>query len=106
MTAVDRPPVAALIRQLTLPCLIVGALLGAELQAQSSPAGGGEVLTLEMALELALQANRDIRNAGLEVQKAGDQLAAARTRRLPSMDLAGVSGHFRPLFPSRGVSLS
>jgi outer membrane protein TolC len=46
-----------------------------------------EVLTLDKALELALQHNLKVENAGLEVGKAGDSVAAARTRRLPSFNL-------------------
>jgi outer membrane protein len=46
-----------------------------------------EVLTLDKALELALQNNLKVENAGLEVGKARDSVAAARTRRLPSFNL-------------------
>ena len=46
-----------------------------------------EVLTLDNALELAMQHNLKVENAGLEVGKAGDSVAAARTRRLPSFNL-------------------
>ena len=49
--------------------------------------GSGEVLTLEQAIALALHENHLVRNAQLEVGKAGDALAATRTSRLPSMDL-------------------
>ena len=42
-----------------------------------------EVLTLEQAIEVALSDNRQVKNAALEVSKAGDRLAAAKTYRLP-----------------------
>lgn len=42
-----------------------------------------EVLTLEQAIALALRDNRQVKSAALEVHKAEDRLAAARTRRLP-----------------------
>jgi hypothetical protein len=45
--------------------------------------GAEEVLTLDHAFSLALQANRLILTAGLEVKKFDEQLAATRTRRLP-----------------------
>lgn len=46
-----------------------------------------EVITLEQALNLALEQNRHIANAQLEVQKAGDQAAAARKHFLPTFEL-------------------
>src|SRR4030095_6287941 len=47
----------------------------------------GEVLTLEQAISLALRGNHDVKNAELSVGKAGDELAAMRTIRLPPMHL-------------------
>jgi outer membrane protein TolC len=43
-------------------------------------------LTLEQAVALALENNRSIKNAELEVSKQEDSLAIARTRRLPNFD--------------------
>ena len=51
---------------------------------QSSPE---EVLTLEQAVALALENNRLVKNAGLEVSKQEDTLVIARTRRLPIFDV-------------------
>jgi outer membrane protein TolC len=45
-----------------------------------------DVLTLEQAVALAVQHNRLVQNAQLEVEKFDDKLAAARTRRLPSFN--------------------
>lgn len=45
----------------------------------------GEVLTLDEAISLALRDSREVKNAHLAVDKAGDAVAAARTLRLPSM---------------------
>ena len=53
-------------------------------QIASAP---GEVLTLEQAIALALHENHRVRDAELDVGKAGDTLAATRTIRLPSMYL-------------------
>src|SRR6476660_8198030 len=47
----------------------------------------GEVLTLEQAIALALRENNNVKSAELGVGKAGDELAAIRTSRLPSMYL-------------------
>ena len=44
-------------------------------------------LTLEQALDIALQQNRSLENAGMEVDKAADSVKAARTRQLPRLDL-------------------
>jgi outer membrane protein len=54
--------------------------------AQQSPGSASvEVLTLDQAISLALHDNRQVRNAQLGVGKAGDEVAAVRTLRLPSM---------------------
>lgn len=50
---------------------------------QTQPASAAETLTLEQAIELALGGNRQVKSAALEVNKAEDRLAAARTHRLP-----------------------
>jgi outer membrane protein len=51
------------------------------------PSAKAEVLTLDTALKVALRNNLKVQNAGLEVGKAEDDVAAARTRRLPSLHL-------------------
>jgi outer membrane protein TolC len=54
--------------------------------AQQNGAGASaEVLTLDEAISLALRDSREVKNAQLSVGKAGDDVAAARTLRLPSM---------------------
>ena len=53
-------------------------------------AGGGwgqEILTLDRAVEMALENNRTLRSSELDVQKAQDKLNANRTRQLPSINL-------------------
>ena len=42
-------------------------------------------MTLDEAISLALHDSRQVKNTQLAVDKAGDELAATRTRRLPSM---------------------
>ncbi len=53
--------------------------------AQQNGAEPAEVLTLDEAISLALRDSRQVKNAQLSVGKAGDEVAAARTLRLPSM---------------------
>lgn len=55
------------------------------LAQQKGDGASGEVLTLDEAISLALRDSRQVKNAQLAVGKAGDELAAARTLRLPSM---------------------
>ena len=62
--------------------LIVGAI-GLIAQAQESTPLP-ETLTVEQAVQYALQHNPSLRTAELDVEKADDNLAAFRTRRLPS----------------------
>ena len=54
---------------------------------QQDTSASGEMLTLEQAIALALRDNHLVKNAELGVGKVEDELAAARTFRLPSMHL-------------------
>jgi outer membrane protein len=54
-------------------------------QSGSSPTG--ELLTLDRAVMLALQNNRQVNNAALEVGKSEDGIAAFKTKRLPALKL-------------------
>src|SRR5437667_12176486 len=49
-------------------------------------------LPLEQAVDLAMQNNRPLKTATLEVEKAEYTPDAARTRRFPALNLFGVSG--------------
>ena len=53
----------------------------------------GTVLTLEQAIDQAVQHNRTLDNAEMDVGKAADELAAERTKRLPKLDL-GLSENY------------
>ncbi len=53
---------------------------------QETEAVPGDILTLEQAVDIALTNNFSVKNAALEVQKAGDDATAARTKRLPTLD--------------------
>jgi outer membrane protein len=54
---------------------------------QSGSAPTGELLTLDRAVTLALQNNRQVNNAALEVGKSEDGIAAFKTKRLPALKL-------------------
>jgi len=78
------------IRTVAIGCLLSWLALpawGDEVKPAASP-----VLTLEQAVELAMQDNRPLKAATLEVEKAGDATDAARTGRLPSINLFGATG--------------
>ena len=65
--------------------LVVYASTGLCQSSGSSPTV--EVLTLDRALMLALQNNRQVNNAALEVGKSEDEIAAFKTKRLPTLKL-------------------
>jgi outer membrane protein TolC len=79
-------------RRLVLLC--VSLLLAGPAMAQ--PAADAPVLTLDDAVRLALQHNRLIHNAELELGRAGDRLEAARTRRYPAFQF-GLVGAYVPI---------
>lgn len=72
--------------------LTSGALLLALTAAAAAQDAPPEVLTLERAVALALENNRSVAVAALGVERAERKLAAARTKRLPSLQLEGLAG--------------
>jgi len=50
------------------------------------------VLTLEQAVDQAMQNNRPLKTATLEVEKSGEATDARRTQRLPALNVLGISG--------------
>jgi outer membrane protein TolC len=62
-------------------------ILTAPAWAQSQPPAARNLLTLEEAVNTALQDNRQVKNAALEVSKSKHLLAATRTRRLPNFEV-------------------
>jgi outer membrane protein TolC len=78
---------------------ILSVAIGCALCWQATPAfckeakpAAAPVLTLQQALELAMQNNRPLKTATLEVEKAENLTDAARTRRFPSLNVLGISG--------------
>ena len=72
---------------LTLFALAVFAADSLSVVGQDQTGRITETLTLDRALKMALENNRSAKNARIEVEKAGDQLAAARTQRLPTFKI-------------------
>jgi outer membrane protein len=65
---------------------------------ESGAARDGEMLTLEQAIALALQKNRQVQNSTLDVAKSNDQLESAKTQRLPQLQLAVTPAYLvRPI---------
>jgi outer membrane protein len=64
-------------------CCLVSLLLPAVGAAQAPISNGAERLSVESAIDMAIAHNRQLQSARLQVEKAGADLAAARTRRLP-----------------------
>src|SRR6266850_6209702 len=60
-------------------------LLVRGVQAQQSAPVSGESLTLDQAIALALRDNHAMKIAKLEVERADENISAARTYRLPSL---------------------
>ncbi|MGH7164007.1 MAG: TolC family protein [Nitrospiraceae bacterium] len=73
--------------------MVIGILAFTAVPAigQEPRAGSAEVLSLPQALDLALQNNRPAKIAELDAGRAGDQVAIARTRRLPSLNVFALS---------------
>jgi outer membrane protein TolC len=65
--------------------------------AQPQPPAARNLLTLEEAVNTALQDNRQVKNAALEISKSEHMLAATRTRRLPNFEvIVGESWFLNP----------
>ena len=79
----------AVIRSLTV--LIATLALAAPGSTETLPATP-DVLTLEEALTLALQNNRSVGRAALQVERAERRVGAARARRLPTLEFQATAG--------------
>ena len=83
---------------LILTICVLGSAL--EALAQLPATRDAEELTLEQAIGIALRDNRPVKNAQLSISKAGDELAATRTLRLPSMNLYALASQVNKLPPN------
>jgi outer membrane protein len=69
----------------TIRCVLLMGALRLVAPAQDAAPAAAETLTVDQAVQYALEKNPALRTAQLEVEKAGDNLAAFRTQRLPSI---------------------
>jgi outer membrane protein TolC len=81
------------IRKVSVRFLLIVAVVfwaGPAVLGQSVNSSPPEVLTLDNAVEFALDNNRQVKNASLEVSKAGERLLAARSLWLPTFKLSAM----------------
>lgn len=72
--------------------LIALLLYPAAAAAQTGSSPSSEVLTRDEAVRLAVENNRMVMNAQRDILKAEDDVAAARSRRLPAVDVMTLQG--------------
>jgi len=81
--------------RMPIACLVFGWLMCGTMPpawTQERQQNSGDVLTLEKAVAIALENNRPLRTASLEVARASEKTAAAGTARLPALNLFGATG--------------
>ncbi|HSL21244.1 MAG TPA: TolC family protein [Vicinamibacterales bacterium] len=70
--------------------VFVSGMLVARIAEAAQAGESGTVLTLDAAVRIALQNNRNVKVAAAEVEKAAQQVQAAKTRRLPTFNVSFV----------------
>ena len=75
----------------TARCCVLALLLPSVAAGQSVPGAAAETLSLETALQLAVEHNLQLQTARLQVEKADEEVALARTRRLPSFETSATA---------------
>jgi outer membrane protein TolC len=78
-------------RVMTYVC--VASLIPIAAGAQQPPEAAGERLTLDAAIQLAVDHNRQLETAKLQIEKAESEIASARTRRLPAFEVDVTAAH-------------
>ena len=71
-----------------LAVLLSSLLVPTTVRPQQSTATPADELTLEQAIAIALEANRQVRVAALELDKFANRLAVAKTHRLPHFEFS------------------
>ena len=67
-------------------CCFLASLVPAVVIAQPASGSTSEPLSLEAAIRLAVENNRQVQTALLQVEKAEEEVVVARTRRLPTFE--------------------
>jgi len=75
-------------KRVQISCFVL-MVLPAVAAGQAAPITVGERLSLDTAVRLAVEHNRQLQSAVLQVKKADIDIEVARTRRLPIFDLEG-----------------
>ena len=70
---------------------VIALLLPTVVAAQTASNPTADTLSLEAALRLAVERNLSLQTARLQVEKAGEDVAVARTRRLPSFETSATA---------------
>jgi len=93
------PPAVATASLAPVPTVALSIQLTQAAPPTSQPASEPvePLLTLEEAVAIAVRDNRGVRTAALDVDRAGDRIGAARTRRYPAIH-AGFEADY-PLLP-------
>ena len=76
-------------------CVMLVCMLPAVAAGQTR-ANQGERLSLDAAVRTAVENNRSLQAARLQIEKADEDLAAAKTRRLPAFETTAAS--YGPVF--------
>ena len=84
ITRCDRPSFVRHACRALIACALTALALPAA--AQPAGAGRGERLSLEEAIRLAIDNNRQLQSARLEIEKAETDIATARSHRLPALE--------------------
>jgi outer membrane protein TolC len=71
----------------------IASLVPSLAAAQNTPVPSADRLSLDTAVRMALENNRTLQTAKLEMQKADDELEVARTHRLPSFETSVQSSY-------------
>lgn len=74
-------------RSLAFRFFVCAVFIFLPFSAHSQARGQAQVLTLERALEIALNSNLSVANAELEVESSADDVEAIKTRRLPKLEV-------------------
>lgn len=85
---------ASWVRTGILPAVLVACLCGATARPAWGQDPSGDLLTLDAALAGAIDANRSLRIAQLEVDAFADRIEAARSRRYPNLSARLLEGVF------------
>ena len=75
----------------TARCCVLALLLPAVVAGQTPSIPIVDTLSLEAALQLAVEQNVSLQTARLQIEKADEEVAVARTRRLPSFETSATA---------------